>query len=378
MPPAEQTDTYEMAPAQDPPRNAMERVARALQNVRLRLENTAWREKLARFGLQEKLARLLPQSTAAKLPKTLDPAEVAQWAEKSLSGGEVAKYGWAIVVVLSAFFLADLVSLMVGRLIPDAPPIRVARTGVGSSRAPRTIEQYGVIFSRNLFNSRGVIPGDEPGTVPVDTGIDGPAQRTTLPLNLIGTIILRDELRSLATIEDKSASMVYPVRVDDEIPGKLRVLKVEARRVEFINISSSRKEYIDMPEDATRVASLAPTAPRKGGPGIEQVSGSQFNVARTAIDAALADMSKVLTQARAIPHTENGQMVGFKLFSIVPGSIYDQLGLKNGDLLCGVDGEPMTDPGKAMTLVTEIKNRSRLELCVKRDGRTQNFQYDIR
>jgi general secretion pathway protein C len=380
MPPSpEASISFDMP--EEPPRNALEKVARKLQKaaltLRQRFETLGIREKMARFGLQEKLARLLPQSTASKLPKTLDPAELAQWAEKSLSGGDVAKYGWAIVVVLSAFFLADLVSLMLGRFIPDAPPIRVARNGGATARPPRTIDQYGVIFSRNLFNSRGVIPGEEAGT-PTDTNLDGPAQRTSLPINLVGTIILRDELRSLATLEDKTAQMVYPVRVDDEIPGKLRVLKVEARRVEFINIGSNRKEFIDIPEDAsTKVASLAP-ARKAGGPGIEQVSNSQFNVARTAIDAALSDMSKVLTQARAIPHTENGQMVGFKLFSIVPGSIYDQLGLKNGDLLCGVDGEPMTDPAKAMTLVTEIKNRSRLELCVKRDGRTQNYQYDIR
>jgi general secretion pathway protein C len=303
---------------------------------------------------------------------------LAQWAEKSANNPELSRYGWVSVVLLSAFFLADLVSLLLGSFIPEPPPIRVARPTAPAAASARTLESYGVIFTRNLFNSRGKIPGDEAGAATPGTDLDGPAQKTTLPLNLIGTIILKDELRSLATIEDKAASMVYPVRVDDEVPGKFRVLNVQPTRVEFINTSSGRKEYVELPEDSSRAPRYSSPPAKSGTPGIEQTANNQFNVSRTAIDAAMADMSKVLTQARAIPHNENGQMVGFKLFSIVPGSIYDQLGLKNGDLLCGVNGEPVNDPAKAMTLVTGIKEMSRLELCVKRDGRTTTYNYDIR
>ena len=99
------------------------------------------------------------------------------------------------------------------------------------------MEDYNVIFSRNLFNSQGIIPGEEgPNTgAPIDLG--GAPVRTSLPFNLIGTMILRDETRSIATIEDKSASMVYPVRETDEIPAKAKILRIEPRKVTFINIA---------------------------------------------------------------------------------------------------------------------------------------------
>ncbi len=362
-------------PEDAPPRNFLASLAHRIEGLRVG-------ERLARFGLREKLVRILPKSASRKLPQTFDPARLAQWAEQSLAKKELSKYGWGSVVVLSSFFLADLTSLLLGRFIPEPPPIRVARSSSVNFRAARTLDAYQAIFSRNLFSSRGIIPGDELGgdALANDGGLDGPATRTTLPIHLVGTIILKDELRSLATIEDKTAAQVYPVRVDDEVPGKFRVLMVGARRVEFINTSTGRKEYVELPED-TNISNPRITlgGPKKGAvPGIEQTAPNQFNIAKSAIDAAMADMSKVLTQARAVPHNENGQMVGFKLFSIVPGSIYDQLGLKNGDLLCGVNGEPVNDPAKAMTLVTGIKDMSRLELCVKRDGRTQNYNYDIR
>ena len=77
-------------------------------------------------------------------------------------------------------------------------------------------------------------------------------------------------------------------------------------------------------------------------------------------------------------HFENGMPAGYKLFQIVPGSIYDKLGLQNGDTLCGLNGQSINDPGKAFELLGELKTASHLELCVKRDGRQNNNSYDIR
>jgi type II secretory pathway component PulC len=63
----------------------------------------------------------------------------------------------------------------------------------------------------------------------------------------------------------------------------------------------------------------------------------------------------------------------------VPGSIYDKLGLKNGDTIMGVDGQPINDPAKAFELLGKLKEgASHMELAVKKpDGKTQNLTYDI-
>jgi general secretion pathway protein C len=69
---------------------------------------------------------------------------------------------------------------------------------------------------------------------------------------------------------------------------------------------------------------------------------------------------------------------GYKLFQIVPGSIYDKLGLQNGDIIQGLNGSPINDPGKAFEMLSELKTSSHLELQVKKDGKVQNKIYDIR
>ena len=184
-----------------------------------------------------------------------------------------------------------------------------------------------------------------------------------------------------ATIEDKNENTVYPVRIDDEIPGKVKILSIEPTRVIFVNTASGRREFVDLPDlnVGTSISIGAPTGASKGrGAGIEQLSPGQYNVSRTEIDKALSDMNKILTEARAIPHIENGVPSGFKLIQIVPGSIYDKLGLKDNDVLCGVDGDSINDPGQAFALLASLKTRSALELCVKRGGKMNNFSYLIR
>jgi general secretion pathway protein C len=281
-------------------------------------------------------------------------------------------------LLLVAWTTADLAAFFIDQWIP-APPASRIRGGGFDSSSSKPFADYQVIINRNLFSSLGRIPGEE---APVQVEQDNDPVKTGLPLALIGTVILKNELRSVATLEDKGANQVFPVRVDDELPGKIKILSVEAYKVVFRNLSNGRKEYVDMPEEGNAprisVGSLSSrTPPPRGGEGIEQTSPNNFQIARTELDKHMANINEVLTQARAIPHFENGQPAGFKLVQIVPGSVYEKLGLKNGDVLKGVNGEPV-DAAKALEMMSSLKSASQLELTVQRDGRTSNMSYQFR
>jgi general secretion pathway protein C len=314
------------------------------------------------------------QTRQISLMKTFDPAMLAEWFMTRLQRQKSMKfYGKLLTVVISAYFLGDLTAIFLSRYLPEAPIVRPHSFGM--ARRNRGLEEYNVIFTRNLFNSNGIIPGEE-GTGGQPTDLGGAPVKSTLPFDLIGTMILSDELRSIATIEDKTAQIVYPVRTEDEIPGKAKILKIEARRVIFINTTSGRREYIELPDNEQPPTQVAVGA--KTGGGIEQVAATQFSVNRGEIDKALSDINNILTQARAVPHFENGVAAGYKLFQIVPGSIYQKLGLKDGDVICGFDGQPANDPAVAFQQLSDLKNRSHLDLCVKRDGKQSTYGYDFR
>ncbi len=286
-----------------------------------------------------------------------------------------------IALALIAWTGADLVAFYVEKLIPDAPPSR-ARVGAIEGGSLKPFSEYQIIISRNLFSSLGRIPGDE---VPGTQEQNNEPVKTELPLNLIGTVILKNEERSVATIEDKGDSQVYPFRVDDELPGKIKIISIAAYKVVFRNLTNGRKEFVDMPEEGNgtkisvgSLSSRKPPVTKGDGGGIEQTAPNTFNIARSELDKYLSNINDVLTQARAIPHFENGQPAGYKLIQIVPGSVYEKLGLKNGDVLSGVNGEPITDPARAFELLSQLKTASQLELTVKRDGQTSNKSYNFK
>jgi general secretion pathway protein C len=309
----------------------------------------------------------------AERMRHFEPDKVAEWATAQFSGQNAGFYGKILTIVLCSYFAADLSSILMSNLLPEPPSSR-ARGG-GFHRHIQ-LDDYNMIFARNLFSSTGTIPGEEVGNPSELQDNGGPPVRTILPFDLIGTMIMRNELRSIATIEDKTAQQVYPVRVQDEIPSKAKIVSIEARRVVFVNEQNHRREFVDLPEV------VDPNVPKislgKTDSGIVQAAPNAFTVSRSEVDRALSDLNNILTQARAIPNFENGQPAGYKLFQIVPGSIYQKLGLTDGDVICGFDGQPANDPAAAFEKLSNIKNTSHLDLCVKRGGKQTQYSYDFK
>jgi general secretion pathway protein C len=337
----------------------------------------------ARTGLTQLKSRLQDLSNpseGSRLQAGLKWETLLHSTIQLLKSGKLAPLGTALTILLSTWFLSDISGLYLESFLPEAPPHSLSRSAPRLNLNASGGDPVQIIVARNLFSSQGIIPGEEQPSGPIDPG--GAPIKTSLPLNLIGTLILRNELRSIATIEDKAASQVYPVRMDDEIPGKAKIISIESRKVVFLNLASSRREYVELPLDAALANSKISLGSKSlgggGTPQVESVGNNQFNVSRSAVDQALADLPKVLTQARAVPNIENGIANGYKLFQIIPGSIYQTIGLQNGDTLLAVDGTPMNDPGKAFELLNQLKTASRMELTVKRNGKVQNFTYEIR
>ncbi|HRK02027.1 MAG TPA: type II secretion system protein GspC [Oligoflexia bacterium] len=314
-------------------------------------------------------ARVLADRIAA-----IDWRETLERTRTMVSGRAYGTYFRMGAITLAAYFLADTVSLFTDSFVPDPPVVPPARMSAKSG-ARKSIEEYGSITSRNIFNSQGLIPDD---------GVlgQGPARKSNLPLHLVGTVVMKDELKSIAAIEDKTQSLVFPVRVEDGIDGRIRITKIEHLRVYFINESNGQLEYIEIVDDlgipALRTSAAAPTKKTGDDEGITNRGETQFDIDRTVVDKALTNINEILTQARAIPNFENGIPNGYKLIQIVPGSIYEKLGLKNGDVITRINGEPITDPAKPIQMFSELRSMNRLELTVKRGGRTQSYGYDIR
>ena len=82
----------------------------------------------------------------------------------------------------------------------------------------------------------------------------------------------------------------------------------------------------------------------------------------------LNNLADVAMQARIVPAFKQGKVIGFKLFSIRPDSIYTKIGLHNGDVLRRVNGQDLSTPETALGMFNALQNSSRIEIEIERNG----------
>lgn len=297
--------------------------------------------------------------------------------ENGLQQKHITRLALLVWVPLLAYATAGFLAGLLDPYLPSSKSQASTKRMSAKSFQPRSLADDQIIVSRNLFNSKGLIPGENKGgfdqnNVPI---------RTSLPITLIGTLVLTNKLRSIGTIQDNSDRQVFPMRASDEIPGKLRILEVESNRVVFLNLGSGLREFVDIPEKEGTNLGISVARPR-AAPSLESTAENalqkNFTIPRTEVDKATENLPLLLTQVLAREHRESGVFVGFKLTQIQPGSIFAKLGIIEGDILCGVNGEPVADVTKAWELFGTLKSASKVELCIKRNGKEMSYNYDLK
>jgi general secretion pathway protein C len=269
-------------------------------------------------------------------------------------------YTFALIALLtlSAYLLADTVDAMVGRSLDAsakvAPPVNQERAGI---QPRRELSDYSSILERGLF-------GDGKGPS------GAPAAESYTAFTLIGTI--EGEYFSGAVLADATNLQAF-YRLDQKLPDGSRIVKVTRDRVTLKRPDGATVD-IEIVDD-TKIVNVAKAVP---GSGVRKVGEGRFMVDQREIASSTENLSQVLTQARALPYMEAGKTVGFRISEIVPGSIYEKIGLVNGDVVQRVNSQDVDDPGKFFQLYQGLKDEKRISIDLLRNGQRQSLNYDVR
>ncbi len=242
-------------------------------------------------------------------------------------------------------------------------------------QASRPASYYELIHQRDIFNS----------VRPEEKSVVAPVPVTPLKLTLWG-VALFENGGSYCVIEDKQKREQDLYGIGDVVPGEAEVKAIEWDRVvlnrggkdEVLEIESASEGGL-----ASRVERLGAARPGGRPPqvaeGTIQMTGeNEYLIDRAEVDKALENMSQLFTQIRAVPHFEGGKSTGFRLFAIRRGSLFDKIGLKNGDIIQSINGSAMNDPSRAMALLQELRNEGDLEVELIRNRQPQSLTYTVR
>ena len=235
----------------------------------------------------------------------------------------------------------------------------VVPTKASNKIAPPGGRDYSIIVRESLV---GAIESPNAKATP-------PPQKpvSTIPMGLIG-VFIQDKKDPYAIIEDKKKNLQDVFMIDEMIFGEAKLKKILSDRVEI-----ERNGVIEQ--------LILEDLPSKGGGDVKggiSTDGNTFTIEEAELDKALESLALLLTQARAVPYFKDGVAIGLRLFAIKSDSIFEKLGLKNGDILKTVNGNNLGDLTQAMKLFETLKQERSLSVHLERSLQEQEFKYEIR
>ena len=208
-------------------------------------------------------------------------------------------------------------------------------------------------------------------------------QASSLGLNLVNTVTLQDSAKSVAAI--KVDDEILNVREGQKVKDEAVIGRIERLRVYLRNLNTGECEYIQndqqMAVDRQRI-NVLPV-----GQGTELLNpnrnagirneGNKFEIKKNFRDKILNNISSVLAEARAVQIKNPDGTYYFKMTEIVPGSVYTQLNIQDGDIITSINGKKISDLNEVVSLLGRIKDIKQFKLGVLRNGQEQAFEYNF-
>jgi type II secretion system protein C len=198
--------------------------------------------------------------------------------------------------------------------------------------------------------------------------VDGPDLATLLEVK--GTVAGTGK-DGFAVIEEKGKNKQLLYKVGNVVAGA-KVVKITRNAVTFL--AGDRERVLKMVN--ANQAPLLPPRP-SGPPAVSPRGAGPMIVSRSEVDASLKDLGTMLSQAQLRPNYTDGVPDGFMITNIKPGSIYEKIGLTNGDIVQGTNDRPLVTADDMTALYNSMKAGTSLTLKIKRGSQQQNLQYVI-
>jgi general secretion pathway protein C len=269
----------------------------------------------------------------------------------------------SVLFALGCLLAADTANEVIAAvLLPTSPVATVARVAPPPPPRARSWAEREIILTRNLFHSSTEAPAL------TDAQIQEELEKSRLPVTLLGTFASSDPNLSRATLQDKEKNETLVVGIGDLIKNAATVQRIERRRVVLTENGAPRELTIGEEEGPQpSIQRARPIAARRANanPPAEPRIQSGVAVSRDEIDKSMRDPTQLLSQARVLPKFEQGQMVGLQVNGIKPGSLFQEIGIQEGDVITQFNGIAINSPDQSARIFQELANAADFNVLVK-------------
>ena len=232
-----------------------------------------------------------------------------------------------------------------------------------------SLSDYQTIIDRNIFSKVAVS---------AQKGDVDDLKSTSLRLALLGTIA-GNRKTSAAIIQDTGAKTQGLYREGDSIQGA--TIKSIMRNKVILAIGNRDEALLMEGPESGGTATVSdtgqPEAAAESAPAATAAVERNMNIKRSDIEASLKDINELLSQASIQPHSTNGEPDGLTITGIKAGSIFRKMGLRNGDIVKGVNNDAIKTAEDLMSMYNDLKSAPDISLQITRRGQERSFNYNF-
>jgi general secretion pathway protein C len=272
-----------------------------------------------------------------------------------------------VILALMAVFLYQgvgifykVLTLRIIRMSP-APAAAVQAPAVATAlREPP--DAYRVIPERNLFGTTVKTVAEKPAApVPQDIA---------LIISLKGTVAGESKY-GFAIIEERATRKQRLLNTGDVIAGA-KVVRIKRNAVDLL--FEGQERTLKVAETSEGPILPLPAAGATAPP----TPAAPLVLSRSDIGVGLQDMGTMLRQAQVRPYFNAGVPDGFMISSIQAGSVYQKLGIVDGDIIQAVNNRAIRTADDMMEFYNIIKSGTGMALSIKRRGNPETLNYQFR
>lgn len=296
----------------------------------------------------------------------------------------------AVIVVLCLYLIAYAAELT-WKLVPE-PTANAPLSGLTPSNSRPTSassnSQGGVDITQiqrlNLFGEVNKVVAPKPVQ---ETITDAP--ETSLNLVLAGVVSTSEEDQGTAIIENRGKQATYAI--GEKIDGTNATLaQVHSDRVIIKNGGRHETLMLDgldftkrRPGQQSPAQGTVSRRPNQNNNTMGRIDNTPqqprelSEEAVAATEALRESPSSFIDFITVTPALEGGEMAGYKVKPGKDPSLFESVGLKNGDIVIQINGLDLTDPAQARDAMGELRTAQSIELTVTREGEYITLYLDM-